>query len=107
MADAQTTARRQEPERSTVLGSTPRIPVLAFGLSLSTFFAIAYILCVGFDLLFPDLAMYRTWLRLFPGVSWLSLPDFLLGLVEAFTYGWYVALVFASLFNAFSKRWQR
>ena len=31
----------------------PRIPVIAFGLSLGIFFVITYVLCVGFDLLFP------------------------------------------------------
>ncbi len=76
-----------------------RIPVIPFGLSLGLFFTITFILCVGFDLLFPGQAMYQTWLRLLPGFTWLTGPSFLLGLVESFAYGWYVALIFGPLFN--------
>lgn len=85
----------------------PRLPVLAFGMSLGLFLAITYMLCVGFDLLFPGMAMYETWLRLLPGFTWLSLPSFFLGLAESFAYGWYVALVFAPLFNVLARRWNR
>jgi hypothetical protein len=81
----------------------PRIPVLAFGMSLGVFLAVTYALCVGFDLLFPGQAMYQTWLRLLPGFTWLTWPSFLLGLVESFAYGWYVALVFGPLFNLFAR----
>jgi hypothetical protein len=80
-----------------------RIPVIAFGLSLGLFLAITYVLCVGFDLLFPGQAMYQTWLRLLPGFTWLTWPSFLLGLVESFAYGWYVALIFGPLFNFFAS----
>lgn len=82
----------------------PRIPVAVFGLSLGIFFVITFALCVGFDLLFPGQAMYRSWLRLLPGFTWLSWPSFLLGIVESFVYAWYVALVFCPLFNFFAAR---
>ncbi|MCK5748138.1 DUF5676 family membrane protein [Oricola sp.] len=85
----------------------PRIPVLAFGMSLGLFLAITFVLCVGFDLIFPGMAMYETWLKLLPGFTWLSIPSFLLGLVGAFAYGWYVALIFGLLFNYFAARWSR
>lgn len=85
----------------------PRIPVLAFGMSLGIFLAVTFALCVGFDLLFPGQAMYKAWLRLLPGFTWLTWPSFLLGLVESFAYGWYVALVFGPLFNVLSTRWAR
>lgn len=88
-------------------GHIPRIPVFALGMSLGLFLAITFVLCVGFDLLFPGLAMYQTWLKLLPGFTWLSLPSFLLGLVESFAYGWYVALIFAPLFNFFAARRER
>ncbi|OAB55604.1 hypothetical protein AY600_02010 [Phormidium willei BDU 130791] len=81
-----------------------RIPVLALGGSLSLFLMITFTLCVGFDLLFPGQAMYQTWLRLFPGFTWLSWSSFFLGLSESFVYGWYVALVFAPLYNLFAAR---
>ena len=82
----------------------PRIPVAVFGLSLGIFLIITFALCVGFDLLFPGQAMYQSWLRLLPGFTWLSWPSFMLGIVESFVYGWYVALIFCPLFNFFAAR---
>lgn len=82
----------------------PRIPVVVLGMSLGLFIWITFALCVGFDLLFPGMAMYQTWLKLLPGFTWLSFPSFLLGSIEAFAYGWYVALIFAPLFNYFAAR---
>lgn len=87
--------------------ATPQIPVIALGLSLGLFLSITFVLCVGFDLLFPGQAMYESWLRLLPGFTWLSWPSFLLGLAESFAYGWYVALVFGPLYNFFAARSSR
>jgi hypothetical protein len=87
--------------------AAPRIPVFALGMSLGLFLALTFILCVGFDLLFPDQAMYESWLRFLPGFTWLSWPSFFLGLVESFGYGWYVALVFGPLYNFFAPRFNR
>ncbi len=104
---AEAAATKMEPARSGVPLPTrhiPRMPVIAFGLSLGIFLAITFVLCVAFDLLFPGLAMYQTWLKLLPGFTWLSWPSFFLGLVESFAYGWYVALVFAPLYNFFAAR---
>lgn len=84
--------------------NVPRIPVLALGISLSVFLALTYVICVIFDLWFPEHAMYRVWAPLLPGFTWISWPSFLLGLVETFGYGWYVALVFGPLFNFFAAR---
>ncbi len=72
-------------------------------MSLGSFLSITFALCVGFDLIFPGQAMYGTWLRLLPGFTWLSWQSFLLGLAESFAYGWYVALVFAPLYNLFVR----
>ena len=80
----------------------PRIPVFALGMSLGSFLAITFALCVLFDLWFPELAMYPGWSRLLPGFTWISWPSFFLGLVESFAYGWYVALIFGPLFNFFA-----
>src|SRR3546814_20700072 len=82
----------------------PRIPVLAFGMSRGVFLAVTYVLCVGFDLIFPGQALYQTCLRLIPGFTWLSWQSFLLGLVEHFSYGWYVPLLFGPLFNLVACR---
>ncbi|MBW6507799.1 MAG: hypothetical protein K0B00_13800 [Rhodobacteraceae bacterium] len=85
------------------------IPVAAFGMALGLFLAFTFTLCVAFDLVFPGQAMNQSWLRLFPGFAWLSWPSFGLGLglVEAFGYGWFVAVIFAPLFNFFARRWAR
>lgn len=85
--------------------AVPRVPIYALGMSLGLFFVISYVLCVGFDLLFPGQAMYQTWLRLLPGFTWLTWQSFLLGLVESFAYGWYVALVLGPLYNFFARRY--
>ena len=82
----------------------PRIPVLVFGLSLGIFFVITFVLCVGYDLLFPSQAMYQSWLRLLPGFTWLTWSSFLLGVFESFFYAWYAALIFCPLFNFFAAR---
>ncbi len=84
--------------------SVPRIPVMALGTSLGSFFALTFVLCVLFDLWFPELAMNPAWAPLLPGFTWISWVSFLLGLIEAFAYGWYIALVFGPLYNFFARR---
>jgi len=87
--------------------SATRIPILALGMGLGSFLAITYVLCVLFDLWFPDLAMNKVWGQLLPGFVWLTWPGFFLGLVEAFAYGWYVAAVFGPIYNFFAARFER
>lgn len=84
----------------------PRIPVVALGLSLSVFLAMTFVLCVVFDLWFPEYAMNTFWSPLLPGFNWLSWPSFLLGLIESFSYGWYIALIFGPLFNFFGSKFR-
>ena len=81
-----------------------RVPVMALGMSLGAFFSITFILCVLFDLWFPEFAMNAVWSPLLPGFAWISWPSFVVGLIETFAYGWYVALVFGPLYNFFSSR---
>ena len=92
------------PAGAPIAAGPPRIPVFALGLALSLFFAITFLLCVGFDLLFPSLAMNPIWSQMLPGFVWLTWGGFLIGLVESAAYGWYVALIFAPLFNLFARR---
>jgi hypothetical protein len=84
--------------------SVPRIPVVALGTSLGSFFVLTFVLCVLFDLWFPALAMNPVWAPLLPGFTWISWASFLLGLIEAFAYGWYIALVFGPLYNLFARK---
>lgn len=84
--------------------TNPRIPVMALGWSLGIFFAITFAICVAFGLIFTSATMFQAWLPLFPWVTWISWTSFGLGLIEAFAYGWFVALIFAPLFNFFSTQ---
>ncbi|HHD11100.1 MAG TPA: hypothetical protein ENK42_01540 [Deltaproteobacteria bacterium] len=77
------------------------------GLSAGSFLSITYVLCVVYDLLFPEYAMYEVWMKLLPGFVWISWWSFLLGLVETFLYGIYTGLVFAPLYNFFNMRLSR
>lgn len=84
------------------------IPLYAFGMSLGLFFAITFVLCVGYGLfLVPAHPMYPVWAPLLPGFTWLSWPSFFLGLVETFAYGWYGAIIFVPLYNFFQTRTDR
>jgi hypothetical protein len=76
----------------------------AIGHATSLFLAISFVLCVGFDLLFPQMAMSRSWQALLPGFTWISWSSFLLGLVESYGYGWYFTLIWVPLYNVFNAR---
>ena len=80
------------------------LSLVAFGHATSLFLAITFVLCVGFDLVFPQMAMYRSWQALLPGFTWVSWSSFLLGLVESYGYGWYAALIWVPLYNVLSAR---
>jgi hypothetical protein len=83
---------------------TSGLSLSAFGHATSVFLAMTFTLCVGFDLLFPEMAMYRSWQALLPGFTWISAPSFFLGLVESYGYGWYAALIWVPLYNVFAVR---
>ncbi len=85
------------------------IPVAAFGLSLSAFFLISYLLCVlGFYLersFSWSLPIAHGALSIFlPGFAFDSWSRFFLGVVESLAWGWYVALIFGPLYNFFATR---
>lgn len=86
------------------VASVSRVPILALGMALGTFLALTFVLCVLFDLWFPALAMNPVWALLLPGFTWIGWGSFFLGLAETFAYGWYIALVFGSLYNFFATR---
>lgn len=76
-----------------------RISLMAVGHASSALLVISFVLCVGFDLLFPEQAMYRAWQDLLPGFSGLNVQSFLLGLVETYGYGWYATLIWVPIYN--------
>ncbi|MEQ9145620.1 MAG: DUF5676 family membrane protein [Parvibaculaceae bacterium] len=73
--------------------------------ALSLFLVITYLLCVGFGLLAPErFHMHEAWAPLLPGFEWLTWPGFFFGLIGAYVYGWYIAVVFVPLYRAFARR---
>jgi hypothetical protein len=85
--------------------SSHRIGVVALGLGLSTFLAISYVVCVLGYLLLPGLPIAHAGLGIFlPGFTLLSWSSFFLGFVESVVWGWYVALLFGTLYNFFARK---
>lgn len=81
--------------------------VLAFGMALSLFLLVSYLLCVLGYLLFPSLPISHASLAIFlPGFELLSWSSFFLGAGESFAWGWYVALILGPLYNFFVTRWR-
>lgn len=75
----------------------------ATALAGGSFLSISYVLCIVGDLVLGH-TMFRAWMAFFPGFTWLTWTSFLLGLVQAFLYGVYAALVFVPLYNFFRNR---
>ncbi|MCF6256566.1 MAG: DUF5676 family membrane protein [Gammaproteobacteria bacterium] len=80
------------------------ISLLGVGHATSFLLAISFALCISFDLLFPEHAMYKTWQQLLPGFEWLSWKSFFLGLIEAYGYGWFFALIWVPVYNFVTLR---
>lgn len=80
--------------------------IVPVGISIGLLFVISYLLCVALGLVWWDGGLHQPWLQFLPGFSWLTPGAFLLGLIESFAYGWYIALVFVPLFNFFSARFR-
>ncbi|VAW93163.1 hypothetical protein MNBD_GAMMA22-669 [hydrothermal vent metagenome] len=77
----------------------PKLPLTAVGHATSALFLISFVLCVAFDLIFPEHAMYQSWQNLLPGFEWLSWTSFFLGAIESYLYGWFVALIWVPIYN--------
>jgi hypothetical protein len=78
----------------------PRIPVLAFGVSLSIFLPLSYVACILILLLFPHAPFNHSVLIFFvPSPDEAGGYDLLMGLIEAFVGGWWIALGFGTLYN--------
>lgn len=90
--------------RDATAGAAPRLPLRAFGLSLSLFLTITYLVCVLYGLTVADQGMHQLLALVLPGFTWIDWPSFFIGVVWALVTGWYVALVFTPLFNFFAAR---
>ena len=80
------------------------VNLMALGHSLSLFLAFTFTVCVAFDLAFPEWAMYGAWQKLLPGFDGIGWKSYFIGLAESYGYGWYIAIVWASLHNFFVAR---
>src|SRR5947209_7161012 len=105
MAEAVQRLAGSGPISTPGMGAARTIPVLALGLSLSAFFGFSYVVCVLGYLFLSDLPVEHSALAIFlPGFTLFSWRSFLLGLVESFGWGWYIALVLGTLYNFFVRR---
>ena len=86
------------------MNATARLAIVPMGLSLGSFLVITYVLCVLFGILVSDRGMHQLLAQLLAGFTWITWPSFFLGLLWSFVYGWYVAVVFAPLYNFFNAR---
>ncbi|MDF1671635.1 MAG: DUF5676 family membrane protein [Roseovarius sp.] len=86
------------------MANTKHIRIYPVGMALGLLLSVSFVLCVIFGLMFPNATMYQAWLPLLPGVTWISWPSVVLGLVETFAYGWYVAIIFVPLYNYFASK---
>ncbi len=84
-----------------------RISLVAVGHATSILLATTFALCVGFDLLLPDHAMYSVWQKLLPGFTGINWSSFFIGLIESYGYGWYIALIWVPIYNVFVSRSSR
>jgi hypothetical protein len=78
-----------------------RFKPVAFALVI--FSLITYILCILFDLILPQWAMYKLWEVLLPGFSWISWGSFFIGAVGVIIYALYISAVFVPIYNYFQK----
>jgi hypothetical protein len=85
---------------------TSRIAIVPLGLTLSLFLMITYVVCVIYGLLGFQQGMHQLLFQIIPGFTWITWPSFFIGLFWNFVWGWYIALVFAPLFNFFSAQMQ-
>ena len=86
--------------------NTMRLAIVPLGLSLGSFLVVTYVLCVLSGLFVSERGMHQLFAQLLPWFTWITWPSFFVGLLWSFIYGWYIAVVFAPLFNFFSARAQ-
>jgi 2TM family of unknown function (DUF5676) len=82
------------------------IPLSVFGMAMSLFFLISYVICVIGYLILPEWTAipHHTLELLLPGFKLLTVGSFILGVIEAYVVGWYIALLFGALYN-YCRRW--
>jgi hypothetical protein len=79
---------------------------IRLGLSIGTFLLIAYFGCLLLALLVPDRGLHQPWLQFLAGFTW-TWQGILLGIVEAFGYGFFTGVIFAPIFNVYNVEGSR
>ena len=79
------------------------ISFLAVGHATSLLLVILFVLCVIFDFIFPEHAMYESWQQFLPGFEWISFKSLLLGFAESYSYGWLFAVIWVPIYNVFAN----
>lgn len=85
------------------LQSEPALAIAPLGLSLSIFFTLTFALC-ALTAYIPVLREFHLLEAIWPGVAWGRPEMLVVGAILAFACGWYVALVWGSLYNVFARR---
>lgn len=80
------------------------IAIVPFGVTLSTFLAVTYVLCVIIGVLIAPHGLAQLYPMLFPGFTWITWPSFFVGLIWVVVYSWYIAVTFGILHNYFARR---
>ena len=76
--------------------------------ALATTAAISFVVCVAYGLATPEtLHMHAFLEQVLPGFKWLTLPGFVIGLIESFLYGVYAGMVYVPIYNFFARRFDR
>ena len=84
-------------------GNAGQIPIIRLGWTLSLFLVISFVLCVVFGFIIPDLRNLMP-PSYFPGFSWeRPLITALPAVAWSFAAGWYAAVLFGVLYNAFGR----
>ena len=81
--------------------ATHAVGAKPLALSLATFFALVFLLCIALALIVPDRSLHAPWLQFFPGFAWTWL-GIVIGLVESIVYGLFAGAVFAPIYNFFN-----
>ena len=81
-------------------GQSCRLRPIQLGLSLGTFFLVAYLACLTLAIVVPDRGLHQPWLQFFPGFAWTP-QGILVGVVESSIYGFVTGIVFAPIANFF------
>jgi type II secretory pathway component PulF len=80
-----------------------RISFIVVGHVTSLFLVSLFVLCVVFDFLLPQYAMYESWQQLLPGFEWISFKSLVLGAVESYIYGWIFTIIWIPIYKVFAN----